>query len=82
MRIFNASTLRNYGKKHRETDSDLRSWIAFAEKAEWKKPGDVKKQFAKAGIVGSNRVVFNICGNKYRLVVKINYDAYMIFINL
>jgi mRNA interferase HigB len=43
------------------------------KKAEWNSPGDVKRQIRNASIIGGNRVVFNIAGNKYRLVVKFNY---------
>jgi len=48
-------------------------WYDTAKKAEWSRPGDVKRQFRNASIIGGNRVVFNIAGNKYRLVVKFNY---------
>ena len=56
------------------------AWYAIAEKSEWRTPGDVKNTFAKASIIGNNRVVFNICGNSYRLTVKIEYKIGLIFI--
>jgi mRNA interferase HigB len=80
MRVIKKGTLKEYWEKHRETKNDLTSWFFIAKKSKWEKPGDVKLQFAKASILNSTRVVFNICGNNYRLVVKINYAAKIIFI--
>jgi mRNA interferase HigB len=51
----------------------LLAWYREAEKADWGAPAKVEAQYRNASIVGDNRVVFNIKGNKYRLVVKINY---------
>lgn len=51
----------------------LKSWYAIASKADWASSQDVKVQFGHASIIGGGRVVFNIAGNKYRLVVKFNY---------
>ena len=53
----------------------LHSWYEEALKATWRSPQDVKDQFANASICGSNRVVFNVGGNKYRLVVEMQYRA-------
>lgn len=58
----------------------LMAWFKEAEKAFWKSPSDIKKQYRSASIIADNRVVFNICGNKYRLVVKINYGYGMVYI--
>jgi mRNA interferase HigB len=80
MRIISISTLREYWIKHRETEEQLKDWNAFVKKAKWERPSDVKKQFKSASILGDNRVVFNICGGNYRLVVKINYDAEIVYI--
>lgn len=51
-----------------------------AIKANWQSPNDIKQQYRHASIVGNNRVVFNIHGNKYRLIVKINYPAQVVYI--
>ena len=48
--------------------------------ANWKNPNDIKSKYKNASIVGSNRVIFNICGNKYRLVVKVNYLTEWIYV--
>jgi len=49
-------------------------------KASWQKPNDIKEQYRSASLVGDNKVVFNIHGNKYRLIVKINYFAQVVYI--
>ena len=73
MRILAFSTLREFFEKHRDAEQQLRAWYHSAEAADWKSPEDIKRQYATASILGDNRVVFNIKGNKYRLVVKFNY---------
>jgi len=52
----------------------LRAWYHDVRRADWKMPDDVKRVYASASIVGENRLVFNIGGNKYRLVVAVNYQ--------
>ena len=76
------STIRAFWEQPEFGDSEqaLKSWYAIAEKANWSTPQDVKHQFRTASIVGGNRVVFNIAGNKYRLVVKINYPYRVVYI--
>jgi mRNA interferase HigB len=80
MRIISIGTLRKYWTKHRETEEPLRAWVGFARRANWKGPRDIRKQFAKASILPNNRAVFDICGNNYRLVVRINYDHGIVYI--
>lgn len=58
----------------------LRSWYAVVKKAAWKEPADIKKQYGSVSILKDRRAVFNICGNKYRLVVKINYVKGVVYI--
>ena len=73
MRIIAKRTLRIYWEKERRAEQPLRSWHAVAAKAAWSSPADVKAVYAKASIVGDDRVVFNIGGNRYRLVVRFDY---------
>ena len=80
MRIIAKSTLKEYWEKHRETEQQLASWYAEAHKSTWLTPNDIKSEYPKASIIGDNRVVFNICGNKYRLIVKISYQRSWVFI--
>jgi len=58
----------------------LRVWYSDVKKANWHNPHDVKKQFGSASLITNNRVVFNIKGNKYRLVVLINYSSSWVFV--
>jgi mRNA interferase HigB len=67
-------------KDQRAVKSSLDSWFHEVVRADWKTPADVVKAYANAGIVGSDRVVFNIKGNSYRLVVAILYSHQIVFI--
>ncbi len=58
----------------------MRAWFTTARAAEWSGPADVKARYPSASLLANNRVVFNIGGNKYRLVVAIRYDARIVFI--
>lgn len=73
MRIIARRTLREFWQRHPDAEQPLRAWYHDTRKAEWRSPGDIKRVYANASIVGGNRVVFNVKGNKYRLVVAINY---------
>jgi len=77
MKIISRSMLREHWERPDRADSEqpLRAWLKEAESAEWKTPQDVKDKFKSASIIGDNRVVFNIAGNKYRLVVHIRYST-------
>ena len=63
-----------------DSKNSLESWYKEVLKSTWKNPNEIKEQYKSASTVGNNRVVFNIHGNKYRLIVKINYFAKIIFI--
>ena len=73
VRIIARRALREFWEQHPDAEQPLRAWYHDARKAEWHSPVDVKRVYANASVVGENRVVFNIKGNKYRLVVAINY---------
>jgi mRNA interferase HigB len=66
--------------EERAVKSALESWFYEVLRAEWRTPADVLRVYANASIVGSDRVVFNIKGNSYRLVVAINYAHQIVFI--
>lgn len=82
MRIISFKTIREHWKMPDRGDSEtaLKTWYYHAKKSNWESSAEIKKQFKKASILSSDRVVFNIAGNKYRLVVKINYKAKIILI--
>ena len=65
---------------HRDAKRPLEAWYYEAKHAHWASPADVKDQYRSASILKNNRVVFNIAGNKYRLVVRINYSSKTVFV--
>lgn len=77
MRIISKRTLKKFYEQPNFADSQsaLESWYHEVLKYDWNNPNEIKEQYKSASIVGNNKVVFNICGNKYRLIVKINYSA-------
>jgi mRNA interferase HigB len=77
MRIIAKSTLKRFWEQpaYGDAQGSLESWHEEALKADWKSPQAVKAQYRNASICGNNRVVFNIGGNKYRLVVEMQYQA-------
>jgi mRNA interferase HigB len=80
LKVIAKKVLREYWVKHPDSEQQLKSWYQEAEDAEWKSPRDIKRDYPSASILAGNRVVFNIKGNHYRLIVKINYDYGMIWI--
>ena len=79
-RIISKRTLRAFWEKHRDSEEYLKVWYQTASKADWPTPQDVKKTYVNASIIANNRVVFNIKGNSYRLIVKFNYERQWAFI--
>ena len=68
MKIRNRELLDKYANKHANIRSALQQWIDFVEEAEWKSPNDLKRDFPSVDYVGNGRYIFNIQGNKFRLV--------------
>ena len=80
MRVIAVKTIKLYAKKKKEAEQSLFAWYQEACKAGWKNHNELKQQFHNASIAGDKRVIFNIHGNKYRLVVDIEYHLQIIFI--
>jgi mRNA interferase HigB len=83
MRIVAKRTLLTFIEDHAQAEQALLAWYAEASKATWRTPQDIKDQYASASFVGRNRVVFNIKGNTFRLIVAIAYQtgvAYVKFV--
>ncbi|MBI5696822.1 MAG: type II toxin-antitoxin system HigB family toxin [Nitrospirae bacterium] len=80
MNVIARSRLTGYWKKYRDSKSQLEAWYQEADKASWDGPQDVKRRYPSASILHDNVVVFNIKGNKYRLVVKIQYESRMVLV--
>ena len=73
MRIIAKKTLREFWERHPTAKASLPAWFREVKQEDWDNSAKVKARYRSASIVGGNRAVFNIEGNAYRLVVKINY---------
>ena len=73
MNIVAFRTLRTFYEKHSDCEAQLKTWYKKAVSAQWRFPKEVKVDYSSASIIADNRVVFNIKGNEYRLIVKFNY---------
>lgn len=79
-RIVAKSTLVQFWKDHPDSEQYLKTWYDTSMHSHWMNPNDIKKAYATASILKNGRVVFNIKGNTYRLVVKFNYEKQWGFI--
>ncbi|WP_426134267.1 type II toxin-antitoxin system HigB family toxin [Pseudomonas sp. PWP3-1b2] len=80
MRIIAISQLKIFWQKHPDSEQSLLAWIDEAKTADWSTPAQIKDQFRHASILKSRRVVFNIKGNDYRLVVAVAYRYGAVYI--
>ena len=80
MRIVSKKTLREFWKRHPDAEEPILAWYREVERADWDTPAKIKAMYRNASIVGRDRVEFNIKGNTYRLVVKINYPYRVVYI--
>lgn len=72
--------MREFWERHSDAEQPLRAWYHDVRHANWRTPMDIKRAYATASIVGENRVVFNIGGSKYRLVVAMSYPFRICYI--
>jgi mRNA interferase HigB len=80
MRVIAKRTLREFWMLHAEAEQPLKAWYDEARKANWLQPSDIKTMYRSASFVANNRIVFNIGGNKYRLVTAVDYRRHALFI--
>ena len=80
MRVISKRVLQEFWVKHPHSMNPLAGWYAEVMKVSWQSPQEIKSHYKTASFLRDNRVVFNIGGNKYRLVVKINYPYGTIYI--
>ncbi|MDH5602558.1 MAG: type II toxin-antitoxin system HigB family toxin [Cyclobacteriaceae bacterium] len=80
MRVIAKSRIRDFWEKHPDAKDALVDWYNLTIKANWESPHQVKDVYPSADHVGNNRTAFNICGNKYRLIVVFRYRIQMVFI--
>lgn len=80
MRIIAKKTLTLYYQERRDAETALEEWYEKVERAKWNTFADVRQSFNSADYVGNNRIVFNIKGNKYRLVALVLFNNKMVYI--
>jgi mRNA interferase HigB len=80
LRIISKKTVREFWLSHAECEQQLKSWFQETSNAQWSNPQQIKLEYPSASFLADNRVVFNIKGNKYRLIVRINYDYGIVWI--
>lgn len=80
MRIISRKALREFWEIHPDAQQPLLAWYADVKQADWQSPADIKNIYRNTSIVANNRVVFNIKGNKYRLVVAVQYEYQLVYI--
>ncbi len=80
MRVIARKTLRDFWLTRPDCEHQLKAWFRETENAVWKGPHDIRRAYPSASFLADNRVVFNIKGNAYRLVVRINYGYGMVWI--
>ncbi len=80
MRVIARRTLREFWQRHAQAEQPLKAWYGEAVKAAWSSPQNVKNAYRHASFVADNRVIFNIAGNRYRLIVHINYDYQIVYV--
>ncbi|MBI5191604.1 MAG: type II toxin-antitoxin system HigB family toxin [Nitrospirae bacterium] len=80
MNVIARSRLAGYWKKYRDAKGQLDAWYHEADKAEWAGTQDIKRRYPSASFLHDNIVVFNIKGNKCRLVVKVRYESQAVFV--
>lgn len=84
MRVISKKKLTSFWNipQYQDAEEPLKAWYAEIRAANWCTPADVKEKYGSASILKDSRVVFNIAGNKYRLVVKIHYNTGIVYIRL
>lgn len=70
--------LTDFAGRHADVRCQIEAWFSDVEEADWKKPRDIKNRYPNASILAGNRVVFNLKGNKYRLLVRIQFDLQIV----
>lgn len=80
MRIISRNTLKQFWERHPDAEQPLKAWYTDVKRARWTSPVDIKKVYQNASFVANNRVVFNIKGNAYRIVVAVQYPFGIVYV--
>lgn len=80
MKLLGKKLLDDFKQKHADAKSQIESWEAEVEEAQWTSPADLKRRYPKASLLKDQHVVFNICWNRYRLLVQISYKNSIVLV--
>jgi mRNA interferase HigB len=80
MRVIAVSTLRAFWERHPDAEQPLKAWYEEATNANWAQPADIKARYRSASVLKNRRVVFNVKGNDYRLIVAIAYKLQIVYV--
>ncbi len=75
MRVISRRTFREFWERHRKAEAPLRAWFAEAKRARWTRPADVKAMHRSASVIDDRRIVFNVKGTDYRLLVRVTWET-------
>jgi len=73
MKLLGKKLLDDFKQKHADAQSQIESWEAETEEAQWNTPHDLKRRYSKVSLLGNQQVIFDICRNRYRLLALVNY---------
>ena len=80
MKLLNKQILHNFKEQHADARSQIESWEAEVEEAQWSTPADLKRRYPKASFLKDQYVIFDICWNRYRLLVQVTYKNGIVLI--
>ena len=80
MKIISIKTLRDFWETHPAAEQPLRAWVDEVRKAQWMQPADIKAHYRNASFLHNRRVVFNIKGNDFRLIVAVAYRVGVVYV--
>lgn len=80
MRTLKSKTIEKYCKRFPRASKAIRTWSQIVKSANWANHSELKSKLGSASIINKKRVVFNICGNNYRLVADINYQTKFVYV--
>ena len=80
MRIFSKSTLTSFWRTHADSEQPLKVWFKLCSNADWSEPSEISDLFSGISLLKDQRVCFNIKGNDYRLIAKVNYEYKSVFV--
>ncbi len=80
MRVIAVTTLRSFWEKHPDAEQPLKAWYEEVMNATWAQPADIKAMYRHASVLKNRRVVFNIKGNDYRLIVAVAYKLQIVYV--